>query len=144
MRKQHTVRRVLLLATLMAGPTSNSMAQDIPELVSLPRSATALEGRPAVVVTSGYAGTEKKVLTPQEARKNRLLVTVIDGRFFWASRENRPLELTTSGAFTYLSGDAGSYVKFARFGKKIVYMEHATLFLSTITYWGELDVVTGR
>jgi hypothetical protein len=144
MRRQHRIRRVLLLAGLALGVPFPSVAGDIPESVVLPTSVTALEGRPTVIVTSDGEGTERRVLTAEEARRNRLRVTVIDGRFFWASRENRPLGLTTSGAFSYLTGGPGSYVKFARYGTRIVYMEHATILLSTITYWGELDVLAGR
>lgn len=138
--KRHTVRFVLLFGTLIASLTAQSAAQDA---VVLPSTATALEGRPTVVVTSGEEGTEKKALSAEEARKGRLLITIVNGEFFWASRENRPLELTTSGAFSYLSSP-GAYIKFTRIGRKIVYMEHVSLWLTTLTYWGELEVVDPR
>ena len=83
-------------------------------------------------------------LSREEAAKNRLLVTILNGRFYWASRENRPLELGPSGAFTYLFNGPVGYIKFSRFGNKILYMEHASVFLTTLTYWGELKIVTGR
>jgi hypothetical protein len=136
------IASLLLFTTLstLAAP----LTQGTPELVELPAGATALEGVPFLRVNSDESETQREGLTNQGPKKKRLLITIVDGQFFWASRENRPLRLTVSGSFSYLSGGPGSYVKFARFGDRIVYMEHATLMLSTITYWGELSVITGK
>jgi len=119
-------------------------AQQLPEPVEIPAAATALEGLPTSLVSSDENGTEKRVLNTGEATKNRVLVTVLNGKFYWASRGNRQLEMHQSGAFTYLYEGPGAYIKFARVGNKIVYLEHANIFLSTLTYWGEMKIITGR
>jgi hypothetical protein len=131
----------LLLVSLIALPVS---AQKLPEVVEIPVTATALEGLPTVLVSSGEGGTESKTLSGNEATKNRLLVTIVNGRVYWASRGNRQLERHQSGAFTYLYEGPNAYIKFARVGNKIVYLEHGNIFLSTLTYWGEMKIITGR
>ena len=52
--------------------------------------------------------------------------------------------LLGSGAFTYLYEGPGAYIKFTKLGNKIVYMEHVNISLSTLTYWGELKIITGK
>ena len=135
------VASVALGLMLMA---SVAHAQGLPDLVEIPATATALEGRPSVLVSSEEGKTEKRTLGSREAGENRLLVTIVDGKYYWASRGNRPLQIHESGAFTYLSDGPGAYIKLTRIGQRIVYMEHANLFLSTLTYWGELKIITGR
>jgi len=61
------------------------------------------------------------------------------------SRRNRLAErVGFEGTADLSDPDPGSYVNFTRLGKKIVYMEQATMMISTVTHWGELEVVTGR
>jgi len=118
--------------------------QQLREPIEIPAAATALEGLPTSLVSSDENGTEKRVLNTGEATKNRLLVTVVNGNFYWASRGNRQLQMHQSGAFTYLCEGPGAYIKFTRIGSKFVYMEHANILLSTLTYWGEMKIITGR
>jgi hypothetical protein len=115
--------RLLSLLMLLI-PVVSSRGQQLPEPVEIAGTATALEGVPMSLVSSDENATEKKVLTPSEAAKNRLLVTIVNGQFYWASRGNRQLEFHQSGVFTYLCNGPGAYIKFARVGNKIVYMEH--------------------
>ncbi|MEK7405958.1 MAG: hypothetical protein AAB225_12690 [Acidobacteriota bacterium] len=131
----------LLLLSVSVFP---ARCQQLPELVQIPPAATALEGLPASVASSDEKGTEKKLLNAREAMKNRLLVTIVNGKFYWASRGNRQLQLHESGAFTYLYQGPGAYIKFTKIGNKFVYMEHANILLSTLTYWGEMKIITGR
>jgi hypothetical protein len=39
--------------------------------------------------------------------------------------------------------DTSGYIKFAKIGNKIFYMEHVHILPTTLTYWGELKVITG-
>ncbi len=104
-------------------------------------------GIPTVVVTSHESSTEKKTLNPREATKNRLLVAIVNGKFFWTSRNNQPLQLHhgSGSDFTYLYyAPGGAYIKFTTWGNKIIYMEHANILLSTKTYWGEMKIISSE
>jgi hypothetical protein len=140
-------RRSLLIGVLVAallGSRASAAQEDVPGVVKVPPTVTALEGRPLVVTRSEAGETERTVLAPEQAKEQRLLVTVVDGRFYWASRQNRPLTMTTSGAFTLLDSGVGSYVKFTSVDGRILYIEHVNVGMNTLTYWGVLEVVTGR
>ena len=134
----------LLSLLVLSMTVVSTWGQQLPEPIEIPAAATALEGVSTSLVSSDENGTKKRVLNRGEATKNRLLVTIVNGKFYWASRGNRHLEMHQSGAFTYLYEGPGAYIKFARVGNKIVYLEHANLLLSTLTYWGEMKIITGR
>jgi len=147
MRGPHHVVRLqwcLSACALLLCFAASTHSQDLPDSVVIPRAATALEGIPTVLISSDGDTTEKQSLSGTEATKNRLLITVVNGQFYWASRGNRPLQLLGSGAFTYLYEGPGAYIKFTKLGNKILYMEHANISLSTLTYWGELKIITGK
>jgi hypothetical protein len=84
------------------------------------------------------------VLGQAEAAKNRLKVSVVDGQYRWSSRDNRPLQLLSSGEFTYLSSEPGSYIRLTRFNDRIAYVEHVDSRIGIITYWGELEIVVRK
>ena len=135
---------VLLFVLALPVPAVQSQDIVLPSPAEIPAFATGLEGIPSTFVTSGSDSTDRLTLSSDKVAKNRLLVTIVNGKFFWASRENRPLELRPSGAFTYLYNGPIGYIKFSRYGNKILYMEHVSVFLTTLTYWGELKIITGR
>jgi len=134
----------LLFVAVLPVPGGESQDLGLTSRVELPAFATALEGIPNTLVTSDSEGTKTVQLSREDVAKTRLLVTIVNGKYYWACRENRPLELRPSGSFTYLFNGPEGYIKFSRFGNKIVYMEHVSMFLTTLTYWGELKIVTGR
>jgi hypothetical protein len=134
----------LLSLLVLSMTVVSTRGQQLPEPIEIPAAATALEGVPTSLGSSDENGTEKRVLNVREATKNRLLVTIVNGTFYWASRGNRQLKIHQSGAFTYLYEGPGAYIKFARVGNKIVYLEHGNIFLSTVTYWGEIKIITGK
>jgi len=112
--------------------------------VEIPKTATTLEGVPAVRLDSTEQGAARRVLTAAEAAKNRLSVRVDAGQFYWTSRDNRPLRLDSTGGFTYLQDKPGSYIRFTKVGDKITYVEHVDRGLDSVTYWGELRIVLGK
>lgn len=114
-----------------------------PQSVDIPATATALEGIPAVRVDSAEGTTTRRVLGAAEAAKSRLRIGVVDGQYYWTSRENRLLRLNSSGAFTYLSSEPGNYIRFTRLNDKIAYVEHVDLAFGSVTWWGELRIMTG-
>lgn len=152
---RHTglVCAALVCLVLAALPSSGQAA---PQRIEIPLGATTLEGIPSVRIDSAEGRTTRQVLTAATAKKDRLLISVVDGKFFWTSRDNRPLQLTSSGEFTYFASEAGSYIRLTRINDKISYVEHldtalmspaqrpSVLPFGTVTWWGELKIVVGK
>jgi hypothetical protein len=137
------VSGIMLMSLLAAGVIVNGQTP-APESVQVPGTAT-LEGLPAVRVDLNADRTTRQVLGQAEAAKNRLMIRVRDGRYFWAGREDEPLRVWSSGAFTYLaSSEPGHYVRFTRLNDKITYAEHVDSGLRSVTYFGELKIVLDR
>ena len=147
MTSSHNVGVFVAVAFLSAGLSHSGVASQQgaqPEPVTIPESATALEGIPTVRVDSTEVGTTRRVLNEAEADKSRLRVSFEDGQLRWTSRENRPLQLLSSGEFTYLSSDPGHYIRLTKINDRISYVEHVDSPLGSVTYWGELRIVVGR
>ena len=108
----------------------------------IPPTASVLEGTPTVRIDSTEGTTTRRLLDQAEAAKSRLQVSVIDGQYYWTSRENRLLRLNSAGAFTYLSSEPGQHIRFTRIKDRIAYVEHVDVALGSVTWWGEL-IVTG-
>ena len=143
------MRRVIGLAAAcgvaaLLAPTIIGQTQATPASVPIPANAVALEGRPTVRVDSAQSNTTRSVLNETESAKGRLVVTIIDGQYYWTSRDNRRLRLEPSGPFTYLSSEPGRYIRFTRIDDKVAYVEHVDTALGSVTWWGELQVVVGR
>jgi hypothetical protein len=111
-----------------------------PRPVEIPTTATVLEGTPTVRIDSVEGATTRHLLDKAEAVKSRLRVSVIDGQYYWTSRENRLLRLNASGAFTYLSSEPGQYIRLTRVNDRISYVEHVDMALGSVTWWGELRI----
>jgi hypothetical protein len=108
----------------------------------IPDNASALEGQPAVRVDATKEGATRRQLGRDEAANHRLKISIVNGKYYWASRENRPLTLTSSGEFTYLSStDPGQYVRFKKINDRIEYVEHVDKAFESVTFWGELRIV---
>lgn len=100
-------------------------------------------GTPTVKVESASHASNRLELTTQEQTEYRVLITVRDGKYYWASRENKDLIYFRSGAFDWFVAPGSGYIKVVdrkyllqEDGPRYLYMEHMTLLLSTITYWG--------
>lgn len=115
-----------------------------PQRVQIPADVTSLEGVPAVRVDSAEGTTTRRVLDMAEASKARLTVSVVDGQFFWTTRDNRLLHLNSSGEFTYLSSEPGQYIRFTRLNDRISYVEHVDSTSGSVTWFGELRIVVGN
>jgi hypothetical protein len=140
---QHRIRMSPLTvagAVLLAGALSAPVATA--QLLEIPREAIALEGIPTVRIDSTEEGTTRQVLGPADAAANQLRIRVIDGTFYWASRDDQLLRLERSDEFTYLTSEPGKYIKVTRMGDRLSYVEHLeTKPFGSITWWGELRVV---
>lgn len=129
-----TASGLLASAVLAQGGAQPSTAQ-------IPVNAIALEGIPTVRVDSAAGDTTRRVLSQNEATKSRLVVNIVDGKYYWTSRDNRPLRLDASGPFTYLSSEPGQYIRFTRINDKVAYVEHVDMPLGSVTWWGELEII---
>jgi hypothetical protein len=117
-------------------------------LITVPSLARADErlvfsGTPTVKVESASHASNRVELTPQEQAEYRVLITARNGKYYWASRENKELFHFRSGAFDWFVAPGSGYIKVVdrtymlqEAGPRYLYMEHMTLLLSTITYWG--------
>ena len=130
--------------TALLAPTIVGQTQTTSASVPIPPNAVALEGLPTVRVDSAQSNATRRVLNVTESVKSRLVVKIVDGQYYWTSRDNRRLRLEAAGPFTYLSSAPGNYIRFTRIGDKVSYVEHVDTALGSVTWWGELQVVVGR
>ena len=105
-----------------------------------------LSGIPTVRVTSSSESTSSKDLSDAERQEYGVVIVKRGDEYFWASRENKRLAHSASGAFHYFVSPEGSgYIKVG--DPKLLmedktgfrYMEHVHLLFTTITYWGTAD-----
>lgn len=102
-----------------------------------PATTLVVNGLPIVKVMSDIEGTEFMNLSEDESFEYRLMITKKDGKYIWASRENKELLLNQSGLFFYFFNPTGAgYIKISKVKGKVFYMEHLTLGFKNITYWG--------
>jgi hypothetical protein len=136
--------RLIALALAASGilaPAALAQGRGGPGTVQIPANAIALEGIPTVRVDSAVGDTTRRVLSQHEATNSRLVVNIVDGKYYWTSRDNHRLRLDASGPFTYLSSEPGSYIRFTRIDDKVAYVEHVDMPLGSVTWWGELEII---
>ena len=110
-------------------------------------------GVPEVKISEGGISRLPANLTRDEAIKYKCIITQLDERYYWTSRENVELVPISSGAYiTYLAVNGSGYVRvinsemkeLIREGSSIVgdpegtfdYVEHLLLGLKSVTYYG--------
>jgi hypothetical protein len=129
----------VLVASAVPG---RGLAQTEPPI---PAGAVGLEGTPSVRVDASEDQVTRRQMTEAESAENRLRIRVENGRYFWTSRGDVPLTLTSSGEFMYLSSpEVGKYVRFQRVNDRVTYLEHVDMERGTVTYWGEVSIVLGK
>jgi hypothetical protein len=139
---QQIVAAIGLAGCLALGSAGAAQqAQTTGEKPVIPPNASALEGVPAVRLDAKKDGALRRALDGDEAAKQALKIRVVDGKYFWATRENVPLTLTTAGEFTYLTADPGQYIRLRRVNDKIEYVEHVDKEWESVTWWGEMRIV---
>ena len=135
---------IALMATLAAAQTQTGNGQAVVVPV-IPKDATVLEGVPSVRLDVTDHGTTRLELDRKHAAAEALKIEIVDGRYFWASREKQPLTVTTAGEFTYLmSTEPGKYVRFKKLNDRISYVEHVDTEFGSVTYWGQLRIIVGK
>ena len=113
------------------------------------QATTVFSGVPSTKVSE--AGLDRIVQHLERKDASNLVCTIseIDGKYYWATRENKQLVRTESGAFiTFVAVNGSGYVRFinpklkkaaslmSNTEAKYDYVEHLVIGLSTVTYWG--------
>ena len=127
---------IVPLALLLAAP-----------LAAQAESTVALYGSPLVKIESGQDGTELVSMSPSQRQEFHVGIVKRDGRYFWSTREDRELLHTQSGAYhLFIDPLGGGYVKvevtsllLPDSDTPIRYIEHLSLGLATLTYWGTAE-----
>jgi len=70
---------------------SSSWAQTIGAIPVILDNATALEGLPTARLDATSEGAKRQRLDRDQAANQALHIKIVDGRYYWTSRENRPL-----------------------------------------------------
>jgi len=105
-------------------------------------------GIPSVGTTDAGVARESKPIASGEAKRLEVIVTEDGGKYFWASRENKPLIRAENERFiTFVAPSGEGYIKIAKpetvqmlragiQGYPFTYIEHLTVGLTTYTYFG--------
>lgn len=131
----------LFLATLILFTPAAVRAQE----------AVVFEGRPIKKVTAGFEGVREDQLSADQTFEYQLRIVERNGKFFWASRQMKPLIRTESGAYiTYVATDGSGYIRVGapmlldlrdrlppeRRAREIGYVEHLVLQFASVNYYG--------
>ena len=96
-----------------------------------------LSGLPIKKDMSDIEGTEQVGLSKSEQWNYRIEIIKKGNKYYWASRENKELLYSKSGEFyNFVEPNAAGYIRVIRTEKGFLYMEHLTIALKNITYWG--------
>ena len=88
-------------------------------------------------VMSDFTGTEQVQMPESEQSNYRCEIVKKDGDYYWASRKDLLLIYSQSATFHNFVEPGGSgYIRVVVAEGKTYYMEHLTLGLRNITYWG--------
>lgn len=108
-------------------------------------------GQPAKKVTTTHEATDTEALTPESASQLAVTITFQDGKYYWASRSNKPLFRSESGSYiTFHAVDGSGYIRVyqpfmyelmaqlppGQRDREIGYVEHLVHMFGSITYFG--------
>jgi hypothetical protein len=126
-------------------------------ILSIPFVAEAepmvvIHGVPSVKISEGGIDRAVENIQPSKAVSLACVIQEIDGKYYWASRGNKPLVQVTSGAFiTYLAVDGAGFIRTidpsSRTAAALLsdtestfeYVEHLNLGLRSVTYYGKMN-----
>jgi hypothetical protein len=146
--KARLVTRLLMLAAAVAALSGSSTAGT----AGTAAQATALmafRGRPELKVSEGGMARVPTMLGAEIGATLEVLITEVDGRYYWASRQNTEMGAVNSGAFTtFIALNGTGYVRVKAENiadtdfpvtpteQRFDYVEHILLGLNSITYYG--------
>lgn len=110
---------------------------------------TIFRGRPALKVTVAATEQRSEKVAGKDVPNLACVISKIGDKFYWASRENRLLTASRSGAFLVFVAEGGSgYIKviipdmkdaaslLGDTEAKYDYVEHITQGLASVSYYG--------
>ncbi len=120
----------------------------------LAEESIVFTGVPEIKISEAGVNRLPETLTKDKATNFKCTITRMDGKYYWASRENVELLPIASGAFiTYWAVNGSGYVRFIRpemrgevrkMGAiaedpeaRYDYVEHLLLGLESVTYYGK-------
>ncbi len=122
------MKKYLLVAILILMFGEFSFAQD---------QIVVLNGLPMVQNRATFESSTNAELSDSQSNEYRLLIIKQDDNYYWASRNNKQLILRVSGAFQiFIEPSGAGYIKIMSSDEGVLYMEHMSLGLQTVTYWG--------
>jgi hypothetical protein len=96
-----------------------------------------ISGLPIKKDMSDIEGTDQTELSKNEQWNYRLEIIKKGRKYYWASRENRELLFRKSEKFyNFVEPNGAGYIRVVKTEKGVLYMEHLTVGLKNITYWG--------
>jgi hypothetical protein len=113
------------------------------------QSSTIFAGIPSIKISEG--GTDRVVEKLERAVAVNVAVVIseINGRYYWASRENKELSASEGAAFTtFTAVDGSGYIRVLdpqmkpaaalayESAKAFDYVEHLLIGLNSVTYYG--------
>lgn len=120
--------------------------------LSAAQSETIFSGAPVIKISEGGVERFPEKVSKEKASNLRCVISRIEGKYYWASRENKELLRTVSGAFiTFFAIDGSGYVRIippelkgtaslmAEAESKFDYVEHLLIGLRHITYYGVMN-----
>ena len=133
----HIKNYIRLLFILIIGFSGSLIAE----------SVTVFKGYPAIKIVERGSSRDSNEVLAAKAPDLACVISNIDGKYYWASRENVEVHPMVSGAFTtYLAINGSGYVRISspesRASLKTTgvaeydYVEHILWALSSITYYG--------
>lgn len=115
------------------------------------QSKTVFAGVPTIKISEGGVERVVEKLDRLAAVNVAVVISDIDGRFYWASRENKELVSIEGVAFTtFVAIDGSGYVRVLIPARKAAaalawsnaevfdYVEHLLIGLSSVTYYGTI------
>lgn len=121
---------------------------------TLAESRVAFEGTPKFRVIATPEGVDEVVLDEKYAKQKRVIIIEKEGKFYWASRENKLMAKTESGSYiTYIAVDGTGYVRTStpwlyelklkltpeEQALEVDYLEHLVQMFDTYTFYGDKD-----
>ena len=112
---------------------------------------TVIDAIPKSRVVATPDGAQRDVLSSSKQHESRLIITKVNGNYYWATRENTPLVYTRSGVFhLFIDPKGGNYIEVSDThtqpeslrakGARFQYKEHLRSgMFGAWTYFGETD-----
>ena len=115
------------------------------------QAETVIDAIPKSRVVATSEGAQRDVLSGAKQQEFRLIITKVNGKYYWATRENTPLIYTKSGVFhLFIDPKGASYIEvndthtqaesLRPKGARYQYKEHLRSgMFGAFTYFGETD-----